>query len=102
MGGKYRSREYEPRPTLGEMVAARLRTAGSVSIQIEVKQKKYWGFLNPTSQQLQPGIPASFELYFWGEYYGTLAYYEEGWICSREIDRVVIDAVGEYLVAWYE
>jgi hypothetical protein len=64
MGGRYRTRGYELRATLGEMAAARGSTANSVSIQIEINQKKYWGFLNPSVQQIQPGIPFSFELYF--------------------------------------
>ena len=102
MGGKYRSRGYEPRPTLGERVAERQKTASSISIQIEVQNKKYWGFLNPSSQVLRPGIPASFELFFWGEKYGTVAYYWEGWACSEKIEQVVLDAVGDYLIAWYE
>ena len=85
-----------------ERVAASKMQPNAISIEIQINQKKYWGFLNPSNQQLQAGIPASFELYFWGENVGTIAYYPEGWVCSRELDRVVIEAVGEYLVAWYE
>ncbi|HLX53968.1 MAG TPA: hypothetical protein VKR58_08500 [Aquella sp.] len=74
----------------------------SISIQIELNQKKYWGFLNPSVQQLQPGIPVSFELYFWGEFQGTITYALDGWACSKSIDQVVLNAVGNYLLAWYE
>jgi|HubBroStandDraft_3_1064219.scaffolds.fasta_scaffold133121_2 hypothetical protein len=102
MGGRYRTEEYRPRTTLGEMAAARGSNANSISIQIEINQKKYWGFLNPSTKYLQHGFPASFELYFWGEYFGTIEYYSEGWVCSKELDMTVIEAVGNYLMAWYE
>jgi hypothetical protein len=102
MGGRYRTEEYKPRTTLGEMAATRGSNANSISIQIEINQKKYWGFLNPSVQQLQPGIPVSFELYFWGEYQGTITYTLDGWACSKPIDQAVLDAVGNYLFAWYQ
>jgi hypothetical protein len=35
-------------------------------------------------------------------YCGTIAYYLEGWVCSKEFERVVVEAVGEYLMAWYK
>ena len=102
MGGRYRKQGYEPRTTLGEMAAARGSNANSISIQIEINQKKYWGFLNPSTNLLQPGIPASFELYFWGEYQGTITYELEGWACSKTIDQAVLDAVGDLIIARYE
>jgi hypothetical protein len=102
MGGRYRTEEYRPRTTLGEMAATSGITANSISIQIEINQKKYWGFLNPAQQQLLPGIPASFELYFWGEYQGTITYFENGWHCSTNMDQLVIDKAGEFIIAYIQ
>jgi hypothetical protein len=102
MGGRYRTQGYEPRATLGEMAATRGSNANSISIQIEINQKKYWGFLNPSVDQLQLGFPESFELYFWGEYQGTITYALNGWTCSKLIDQVVLDSVGNYLLIWYQ
>ena len=85
-----------------ERVEAAKMQPNAISIHIEINQKKYWGFLNPSINQIQPGFLASFELYFWGENCGTIAYYPEGWGCSLEFDRMVIDAVGEYLIAWFQ
>jgi hypothetical protein len=101
MGGRYRTHGYEPRATLGEMAAVRGSTANSISIQIEINQKKYWGFLNPSVNQLQPGIPASFDLYFWGEFQGTITYELDGWACSKPIEQAVLDLVGVFIIAWY-
>jgi len=65
MGGKYRRGlpEYVG-PTLAERVYGK---SDSISIEIEVQGKKYWGFLNPSPEK---PFPDSFDLYFWGDYYG--------------------------------
>jgi hypothetical protein len=102
MGGRYRTQGYKPRATLGEIAAARGSNTNSVSIQIEINQKKYWGFLNPSAQQLQPGFPESIELYFWGEYQGTISYQLDGWTCSKYIDPIALDMVGDYIFAYFQ
>ena len=103
MGGRYRTGDPDKKgPTMLERVTASKKQPNAISIEIEINQKKYWGFLNPSVKLFQPGFPESFELYFWGEYYGTIAYYPEGWVCSNELDSMVLKAVGDYLIAWYE
>jgi hypothetical protein len=102
MCGRYRTGHEDIKgPTMLERVQASKMQPNAISIEVQINQKKYWGFLNPLVNKIQPGFPESFELYFWGEYCGTITYYPEGWVCSKELDRAVIDAVGDYLIAWY-
>lgn len=85
-------------PTLGERAAI---ARGAISIEIQVGYKRHWGFLQPSTDQIQPGIPADFEVTFWGDYFGKV-YYEHGWTCTVQRDQAVIDKVGEFIIAWYQ
>ncbi len=97
MSGKYRRGQSEyVGPTLAERVFSK---PDSISIEIEVQGKKYWGFLNPSQEK---PFPSSFDLYFWGDYYGQIRYTPEGWESSNLGHTPVIERVGEYIMAWYE
>jgi hypothetical protein len=93
-----RGRNINTRLTLGQRAAI---ARGAVSIEIQVGYKRHWGFLQPSTEQIQSGFPASFEVTFWGDYFGKI-YYTDHWTCSLPRDQAVIDKIGEYITAWYE
>ena len=84
--------------TLGERAAI---ARGAISIEIQVGYKRHWGFLQPSTDRIQPGFPAHFEVTFWGDYFGKV-YYKDGWACSLPRDQGVVDKVGEFIIAFFE
>jgi hypothetical protein len=82
---------------LGERAAA---ARGAISIQIQVAHKKYWGFLQPSTDLVQPEIPAHFEVTFWGDYFGKVCY-KDGWTCTIARDQAVVDKAGEFILTSY-
>jgi hypothetical protein len=77
-------------PTLGERAAV---ARGAISIEVTV--------LQPSTEQIQPGLATYFEVTFWGDYFGKV-FYSDGWICSVPRDQVIVDKIGEFIFAWYE
>ena len=85
-------------PTLGERAAM---AQGAISIEITYSYKKLWGFLQPSTEQIQPGFPANFEVTFWGDSFGKV-FYSDGWLCSVPRDQLIVDKIGVFIFAWYE
>ena len=86
-----------PLPSLGERAIA---SRGAISIEITVGHKRYWGFMEQSTEQFKPGFPTSFEVQFWGDYFGKV-FYTDHWACSLSRDQLIIDRIGEYIMAWF-
>lgn len=79
------------------------RKSNDISLFIIVAGKHWHGRIMPKEKELQPGIPASFDLVFWNKYYGEIFYGLNGWKCTQAYsDQDLIEKIGEFLMAYYQ
>lgn len=90
------------RPTLGEMAMASIKQANSIDIYLQVGYKKLYGFANPSQEMGTNGFPLVHSVFFNGSKWADVKYGAEGWEASVQVEQEVLDAVGDFLIAWYQ
>jgi hypothetical protein len=90
------------RPMLGQMLGGDLRLPGAINIYLEVGYKKLYGFANPSREIDSNGLPLYHVIFWMGKEWATVIYDEAGWLSSVPVEQAVLDAVGDYLIAWYQ
>ena len=73
----------------------------NVPIHIDFKGKHLTGVADPV-EQTNEAIPLSHTIYLGGKFLGTLSCEKQGWVLDRPADLELVEAIGQYLHAWYE
>lgn len=74
----------------------------NVPIHLDFKGKHLTGVADPVARNLQDGIPTMHMVFINGKYMGTLSCEKQGWVMNQPTDADLVEALGEYLHAWYE
>ena len=73
----------------------------NVPIHIEYKGKHLTGVADPVEKSKE-SIPLTHTIYLGGKFIGTLSCEKQGWVLDRPADTELVEALGEYIHAWYE
>jgi len=73
----------------------------NVPLHIDFKGKHLTGVADPVETQKNV-VPTSHTIYLGGKFIGTLRCEKDKWILDRPADLDLVEALGEYLLAWYE
>ena len=74
----------------------------NVPIHLDFKGRHLTGVADPIDRNVQDGIPTEHTIYINGKYIGTLSCEKQGWVLNHQADPDLVEALGEYLHAWYE
>ena len=72
----------------------------NVPLHIDYKGKHLTGVADPVEGK-EP-VPLTHTIYLGGKFIGTLSCEKQGWVLDRPADIELVEALGEYLHAWYE
>jgi hypothetical protein len=74
----------------------------NVPIHLDFKGRHLTGVADPINSRKEEQVPLAHTIYIGGKFIGTLTCEKQGWVLDRPADLELIEALGEYLHAWYE
>jgi len=74
----------------------------NVPIRIEYKGKPLTGVADPVETSAEDGVPRTLVIYLHGRCLGLLECSDRGWKLDRPADPELVEALGNYIFAWYE
>ena len=73
----------------------------NVPIHMDYKGSHLTGVADPVERNTE-SVPLTHAIYLGGKFIGTLSCEKQGWVLDRPADLELVEALGEYLHAWYE
>jgi len=73
----------------------------NVPIHLDYKGRHLVGVADPIAKK-DDIIPLTHSIYIGGKFLGTLTCGKQGWVLDWPAENDLVEALGEYLHAWYE